>query len=443
MAQDIVPIELGLPQGDVVTLWAPRWREDGEEWEAFLGHEEDLYAFADTARLAAFVRTDIEHDLADHPAWHVVPALSVAELTPDEDHQYDLVGVPELVAEDPDTWVLSELADIVAMVRSLADVCELEQVLEILDSATGFGLLSQGTLPFSGRDGAIVWNELAEVVAEKWDEVLDAIDAVVSEPDVDPAALVTAQTELAELEAQLADEAVDGDEADEIDESDSDETEADTEPATESDDEAAESSSLDETDEIDEIEDEPVGFWAEVGIDPIKIITADAEVYTMRCYLDDEPLFLGSDGRIDVFRSPKALARYIADVGADEEGNDLAQVVTWQQVLTAAIDGTLTVEVDPGNTYVLPGIADDISDGPDTVDPTQLELAVELLTDAADWAGDDGVNSALAQSESLGWLVSFVLRPDPSRLAPSAPFDKEETVWKALVEKFEERLRKH
>jgi len=27
MAQDIVPIELGLPQGDVVTLWAPRWRE--------------------------------------------------------------------------------------------------------------------------------------------------------------------------------------------------------------------------------------------------------------------------------------------------------------------------------------------------------------------------------------------------------------------------------
>ena len=42
MAQDIVPIELGLPQGDVVTLWAPRWREDGEDWEAFLGHEDDL-----------------------------------------------------------------------------------------------------------------------------------------------------------------------------------------------------------------------------------------------------------------------------------------------------------------------------------------------------------------------------------------------------------------
>ena len=49
MSQDIVSIELGLPQGDLVTLWAPRWREDGEEWEAFLGHEDDLYAFPDAA----------------------------------------------------------------------------------------------------------------------------------------------------------------------------------------------------------------------------------------------------------------------------------------------------------------------------------------------------------------------------------------------------------
>ena len=109
MAQDIVPIELGLPQGDLITLWAPRWREEGEEWEAFLGHEEDLYAFPDAARLAAFVRTATEHDLTDHPAWHVLPALSAVELVPDENHQFDLVGVPELVSEDPDTWTIGEL----------------------------------------------------------------------------------------------------------------------------------------------------------------------------------------------------------------------------------------------------------------------------------------------------------------------------------------------
>lgn len=424
MAADIVPIELGLPQGDVVTLWAPRWREDGEEWEAFLGHEDDLYAFADTAKLAAFVRTATEHDLIDHPAWHIVPGLSVGELTPDEDHQYDLVGVPELVAEDPDTWVISELADIISMVRSLADVCELEQVLEILNSATGFDLLDGGTLPFSGREGQIVWTELAEVVAEKWDDVLDAIDEVVSEPEVDEAALATAQTELAELEAELeaaGDESADGD--------------TDTEESESSDEDDAAGAEA-------EAEEEPLGFWGGVGIDPIRIITAEDEVYTLRCYLDDEPLFLGSGGQIDVFGTAKALARFIADAGSGED-NDLAQVSTWEQVLTAAVDGSLTVEIDPGNAYVFPGIAEDIADGPDAVDPTQLELAVELLTDAADWAGDESVNSALSQSEPLGWLVSFVLRPDPNRLAPSAPFDKEETAWKGIVEKFTERLRKH
>ncbi|HEX5118321.1 MAG TPA: primosomal protein [Pseudonocardiaceae bacterium] len=431
MAQDIVPIELGLPQGDVVTLWAPRWREDGEEWEAFLGHEEDLYAFPDTARLAAFVRTAEEHDLTDHPAWHVVPALSVAELTPDEEHQYDLVGVPELVAEDPDTWVLSELADIVAMVRSLADVCELDEVITILDSSSAFALLEQGTLPFSGREGAILWTDLSEVVAEKWDEVLDAIDEVVTTPDVDKAALATAQTELAELEAQLAEAGeVDGDEDDDIETVDVD---ADDE---------AESEEESEADE-DEDEPEPLGFWGEAGIDPIKIITAGSEHYTLRCYLDEDPLFFGSNGKIDVFRSPRALARHIADATADGEGNDLAQVSTWSDVVTAAIDGTLTIEIEEGNTYVLPGIAEDIAEGPDAVDPTQLELAVELLTDAAEWAGDDSVTTALTQSESLGWLVSFVLRPDPSRLAPSAPFDKEEAAWRGLLDAFEERLRTH
>jgi hypothetical protein len=432
MAQDIVPIELGLPQGDVVTLWAPRWREDGEEWEAFLGHEDDLYAFSDTAHLAAFVRNASEHDLADHPAWHVVPALSVGELTPDEEHQYDLVGVPELVAEDPDTWVLSELADIISMVRSLADVCELDEVVEILNSASAFALLEQGTLPFSGREGAILWTELSEVVAERWDEVLDAIDDVVTEPAVDAATLATAQTELAELEAQLAEAAENADD----DESDDDDVETvESDESDESDEDVAELA--------EEEEAEPLGFWGEVGIDPIKIITADAEVYTLRCYLEEDPLFLGSAGKIDVFRSPKALVRFVADATADAEGNDLGQVSTWQEVLTAAIDGTLEVDVEESNTYVLPGIADDIAEGPDTVDPTQLDLAVELLTDAADWADDDSVTAALAPSESLGWLVSFVLRPDPTRLAPSAPYDKEEAAWRGLIDTFEERLRKH
>lgn len=411
MAQDIIPIELGLPQGDVVTLWAPRWREDGEEWEAFLGDEEDLYAFPDAAHLAAFVRTSEQHDLLDHPAWDVVPALNVPELIPDDDHSYDLVGVPELVAEKPDQWTLGELAEIIGIVRSLADVCELDDVHEVLDAHESFSLLDQGTLPFSGRDGERLWADLSQAVSEKWDVVLDAIDGLVTVPDVDEKVLEQTSEELATFLAESA------------------EAEA-----------AAENEDLDEVDaDEDEEDDEPVGFWGEVGIDPIKIITSGAEYYTLRCYLDDKPVFLGSEGEIDVFSSEKALIRAIAD-GKDIAGNDLAQVSTWDEVTTKATAGELEIEVDAENTYVLNGIAEDIAEGPESIDPTQLELAVELITDAAEWAGDDSVETALAANESLGWLVSFVLRPDPSRLEPSAPFDAEQSEWRKLVETFENRL---
>lgn len=436
MSQDIVSIELGLPQGDVVTLWAPRWREDGEEWEAFLGHEDDLYAFPDAAHLAAFVRTVDEHDLIDHPAWSVVPELSVPELLPDDSHTYDLVGVPELAAEEPDTWTIGELADIITIVRSLADVCELDEVHDVLNAAAGFSALEQGTYPFSGRDGEKLWTELAETISERWDEVLDAIDDVVYQPDVDKATLDETTDELAAFQAESAEaeSALDAEDADEV-EAKKDDDAAESEDDEDVDDDAAD---VEEEDEEEEEEAEPVGFWAEVGIDPIKIITAEAEYYTLRCYLDDEPIFLGTSGKIVVTKSPRALAKYVAQSGSTD--NDLSEVSTWEDVSTTATDGSLKIEVETDNTYVLNGLAEDIEEGPDTVDPVQLDLAVELLNDAADWADDKSVSEALAQSESLGWLVSFVLRPDPTRLAPSPPFDAEVSAWRQLVQSFEDRL---
>jgi hypothetical protein len=427
MAQDIVPIELGLPQGDLVTLWAPRWREDGEEWEAFLGHEDDLYAFPDAAHLAAFVRTVDDHDLVDHPAWQFVPRLSVAELMPDDAHQYDLVGVPELVAEDPDTWTVGELADIIAIVRSLADVCELEAVHEVLDSAAGFEQLASGTFPFTGRDGERLWNDLSEVIVERWDEVLDALDVVVTVPEVDAVTLDQTTDELAAFQAESAESesALDTEDAEDIDEV----SEVDTVEG--------------EASDADEVEEpaKPKGFWAEVGIDPIQIITDGSQYYTLRCYLDDEPIFLGSKGQIDVFNSAKALARYLAHPA--ENGNELAEVSTWEEVALKATDGTLKIEVDNDNVYNLQGLAEDLGGGPDSVDPIQLDLAVELLTDAADWAEDASVGEALVHSESLGWLINFILNPDPTRLVPSPPFDAEVEKWKDLVRSFEDRLRTH
>jgi len=409
VASDIVPIQLSLTEGDLVTLWAPKWREDGEEWEAFLGDDDALFAFPEVAQLAAFVRTVREHDLADHPAWSVVPDLSVAELTPQETQTYDIIGVPELVAEDPDQWTIGELGEIVEMLRSIADVCELDVVTEVLDSAPGFGLLHQGTLPFVGREGGRQWNELVAVVAARWDEVIDALDDLVDTPEVDAAALAAAEKE------EVAAVALDGD-ADAI----------------------APADDTDDVDDTDDDDDGPEGFWDEVGIHPIRITTRDGEFVSLRCFLDDKPVFLGTGGTVEVFAGERALARWVGGDGAD--GHDLTAASTWPDVVARAAVGELEVQVDDLDSYVLTGLADDIAEGVLAVDATQLEQAVELLRDVAEWAGDDEPAEALAENQPLGWLVSFVVRPSPTRLAPSPPFDRESARFRELVEDLSGRL---
>jgi hypothetical protein len=406
MAADIVPIELSVTAGDLVTLWAPRWREDGEDWEAFLGDEDKLFAFTDFAALVGFVRTASRHDLIDHPAWSVVPRLPATDLRPTDAHRYDLIGVPELVAQPPDTWVVGELADVVSMVRSLAEVCDLEQVHKVLDSTPGFAMLAGGMLAFGGRDGMRQWDALCDAIAQQWDEVLDAVDGVVCSPDVDPEAVQAAATELSELDA-AAPAAVE---------------QPQTGPVAGS---------------RGTADDAALAFWSEVGIDPIRIISDLGDHYTLRCYVDDTAVFLGRNGRIDAFTSPRALIRHLIE---HPRGHDLDTVSTWPQVTQRAADRELAVAVDEGNTYLLAGLADDLAGGPETVDPGQLELAVELITDAEQWADSDTAEKALASSEPLGWLVSFLLRPDPTRLAPNPPFDAESAAWRALVSNFEDRL---
>jgi hypothetical protein len=404
VASDIVPIQLSLTEGDLVTLWAPRWREDGEEWEAFLGDDDALFAFPEVTQLAAFVRTATEHDLADHPAWSVVPDLTVSELTPEETQRYDIVGVPEIVAEDPDTWTVGELAEITAMIRSIADVCELDTVTDVLDAAPAFALLRQGTLPFAGREGMRLWTQLVETIAQRWDDVVDALDDLVDTPEVDAAALAAAEKEVVVVD------------------------DADEPTVTAADEDGAD-------------EDDEPGFWEEIGIDPVRITTRDGDHYTLRCYLDDKAVFLGSAGRIDVFRSERALARWLGQDGA--EGHDLVIASTWPEVVERAGVGELEVEVDDLNAYTLTGLPEDLAEGPAAVDGSQLELAAELLLDVGDWAGDDEPRRALAESQALGWLVSFVTKPDPTRLAPSPPFGAESARFRELLDDLTARFRSH
>lgn len=430
MAADIVPVRLGLTNGDLYTLWAPRWRDAGDEWEAFLGKDEDLYAFESVADLVAFVRTDSDNDLTDHPAWTGLTEASAHKLDPPEDRQYDLVSVPDVVADKPTEDSVESLHRALAIVSAIGSVCELPAVTKFFNGNPVLGSLGGGVDAFAGRTGRKRWAEIEAVIGRGWDNVVDAIDDIVSTPDVDEAAKDKAAAELAEP-------APEPEEVEEVDEATPEtgtETDAD-ETGDEQDAEAGESDVLaGHTSGVVLGGDED--FWLKVGIDPVRLMTSAGTFYTLRCYLDDAPVFLGRNGRISVFGSERALARYLAD----EHDHDLSDLATYDDIRTAATDGSLEVQVGEENVYVLSGLADDIADGPDAVDRDQLELAVELLRDVSNYAEDTTVDETLRADETLGRFVGHVLDPDTVP-APGAPYAKAVAQWEALEAFVESRLR--
>jgi hypothetical protein len=167
------------------------------------------------------------------------------------------------------------------------------------------------------------------------------------------------------------------------------------------------------------------------------MITRGGTYYTLRCYFDDAPVFLGRNGRVSVFGSGGALARYLAD----EHDHDLSDLATYDDIRTAATDGSLRVDVSDDNVYVMTGIADDLADDPDAIDRDQLELAVELLRDVGDYAEDDIVEDTLDADKPLGRLVAHVLDPDTVS-KPSQPYAKAVEEWEALETFLESRLRR-
>jgi len=427
---DIVPIRLGLTKGDLYTLWAPRWRDEGDEWEAFLGKDEDLYAFESVADLVAFVRTNTDNDLTDHPAWQALTEASAHKFDPPDDREYDLVSLEELVAEKPSEETIKELHRTLAIVSAIGSVCEMPAVAKFFNGNPVLGTVGGGIDAFTGRAGRKRWAEIETVIGRAWDNVVDAIDEIVTIPDVDEAASEKAEAELAEPAPEPED--------------DEEETAAADTEDTETDVDAEDTEADADVEESDDLADHAEGlvlgsdddFWHKVGIDPVRMMTSAGTYYTLRCYLDDEPIFLGRNGRVSVFSSGGALARYLAD----EHDHDLSDLATYDDIRTAATDGSLQVTVSDDNVYVLTGIADDLADGPDAIDRDQLELAVELLRDVGDYAEDTTVDETLDADQPLGRLVAHVLDPDTVR-RPGPPYAKAVEQWEALEAFVESRLR--
>jgi len=428
MPTDLVPIRLSLTDGDRYTVWAPRWRDAGDEWEAFLGKDEDLYAFETPADLVAFVRTNTDNDLVDHPAWKGLTEANAHKLEPADDKQFDLISVEDVVSDKPTEESVTTLANALAIVSSIGSVCELPAVMKFFNGNPTLGTLSGGIGHFTGKAGLKRWHAIAEVIGRSWDDVIRALDEIVSTPDVESAASEAAAAELAE---PVEEEHV---EQEDLDGADEEQTESAAESVDDTD---ARDTGKARTTATDVVLGGDEDFWLKVGIDPIRIMTGAGTYYTLRCYFDDRPIFLGRNGRISVFSSERALARYLAD----EHDHDLSDLSTYDDIRTAATDGSLRVDVTDDNVYVLTGLVDDLADGPDAVDREQLDLAVELLRDVGDYAEDNTVDEALATDRPLGKLAAYVLESD-SVSKPAPPYAAAVRAWEELERFVESRLRR-
>jgi hypothetical protein len=432
MAAELIPIRLGITAGDLYTLWAPRWRDSGDEWEGFLGKDENVFAFASVADLAAFVRTDSDNDLAEHPAWEAMTRANAHRLEPAEDRQADLIAVAEQLAEKPTEDSVGALANTLAVVSSLGSVCELPAVTRFFNGNPNLGLVTGGLEQFTGRAGRKRWDTVGEIVARGWDGVLSAIDEIVVTPEVDEGVAAAAADELAEP--------FDGEDDFGLLTAETDDDENDDDGGAIAGIGALAATSLGST-SLGASKTVVLGgdahFWENVGIDPVRVMTSGGTFFTLRCYYDDRPRFLGRNGRISVFGSERALARYLAD----EHDHDLADLSTYDDIRTAATDGSLRVDVIEDNVYVLNGLADDIADGPDAIDRDQLALAVEFVRDVGFYSEDDAVDVLLADDTTLGALVNHVLDPD-SVARPAPPYATAAREWEELEGFVESRLRR-
>lgn len=180
-------------------------------------------------------------------------------------------------------------------------------------------------------------------------------------------------------------------------------------------------------------------FWLHVGIDPIRIVTSAHDFLTLRCYLDDVPIFLGNGGMINVFRSGPALRQYLAS----DPPNDMSSLCTYRDVTLAANDGSLPVDdVTDENFYTLKRLAKDIAAGTRHVDCLQLELAVELLSDVGIYVEDTIVEDYLRSGQPLGDLVESVVARNYVR-SPRHCREEASSQWMRLEEFLESRLRLH
>jgi hypothetical protein len=398
----VVPIRLTLDGRTGVTLWATPWEEDGEEWQAFLGAGQHVLVFGTAEEMAEHLRSGEENDLTDHPRWKDLLRLTPAELEPDEDYVFDLDGAYELALSDPDPYTVSELSDLVDLVQRVAEVCDDGTLLKLVEETPEFAALLSDDASFSGSEGDERWTAVGAVVERSWEPMLERFGRLVEwrgEP-------VLAESEDAEV-VDVDEDADDDSDEDivELDDPDDDDDEPTRTPVvapagTAVTGEVGDVEVDDEDDEDDPTDGGRYSIWEVAGILPLSVTLPSGTGYTLRTYNgeDDDPIFLGSDLTVDLFRTVDGLVAYCRS--GDE--HDLSEMVTWPDIAEAE---ELTVVPEPEEVYDLRRPSED---------------AVELTLELADYCDLDGVTATLTR-----------------RRTGDVPFD----AWTAAIDELETCIR--
>ncbi len=406
----IVPVRLSMSEGDFYTLWAPKWRQNGSEWQAFLGDEDAVLGFESEAALLCFLDSGQRHDLLDHPDWDTFAASGANRVTPTAQHLYDLIGLPDYLAGRPSYDNVAAVGRGLEIAEALATVTAAEHAVIFFASHSILRNASRGADHYSGDQGMSEWTGLGRVVLSNWKQVMEDLDAqvkAVESTDFSAAELEDAQERITAASAAAQERR--NKRAQEKEEKDK------------------------ATDPYDKT------VWAAAGIDPIKVTVDLKSVYTLRTYLDGKPIFLGKWGEIYTFDTPKTLVRWIME----NDDHDLARVSTWEDIVAAANAGELEVSVHPENQYTFTGIVRDIDKGPESVDATQMGRCYEVCADAADWAGDDSINSYMLANPRFQDYLGYMLgSTEHAGYVPSKPYTQHAEAWKGLEEMLVKRFSK-
>jgi hypothetical protein len=400
----IVPIALTLDDRTGYTLWAPPWEEDGEEWQAFLGTTEDdvakVHLFPSPAALAAYCRTHTDHDLADHPVWPVVAGLGAADLTPDEDHRYDLDGVYDIAADNPDRWAVEDLAATVDIVTRLAECLdttpEPEDELDDAETESQFesvaelaakpeiGSLGLGVDAFVGRSGEDAWIGVGGILDDLWEDVVEELSEHLDWTGAGSATLedYPSASEAEDAEDQTDEDLEDGETGD-----------------------VAPVRAIARGGRITASAAEVAAagaFWESVGILPVEVVVPEGAGVTLRCYVEDVARFLGRDGDIYLFATPADLARFCAGT----EAHDLSDIATWPEVAETDVP-PLPSDQDRYDLPELSEVLKEVADGAaGLVDHRAFVQPIEGVRDLAEYAGLRRVDELLSPTSPLGRAVA-------------------------------------